>query len=160
MTSEQRPIGSGFGMESTAGDVLAGVDLTGKLAGVTGGYSGVGMAEVRAFSVNPGGIRTNLQRHVSPADRIQLGWIDENGNDLITWKSAEAGAATAAWAATSGRLDGMGGVYLEDCEVAAIIDPGAPDAMRSGLYPYAADPESAARLWAVSAGLTGVDALA
>jgi NAD(P)-dependent dehydrogenase (short-subunit alcohol dehydrogenase family) len=113
---------------------------------------------VRAFSLNPGGIRTNLQRHVSHKDQIQLGWIDKDGNHLIQWKSPEAGAATAAWAATSSRLDGMGGVYLEDCEVAEIVDPGAADAMKYGLHPHAADPRSAARLWDVSAKLTGVNA--
>lgn len=113
---------------------------------------------VRAFSLNPGGIRTNLQRHVSHEDQIQLGWIDQDGNHLIQWKSPEAGAATAAWAAASGQLRGMGGVYLEDNEVAEIVDPTAPDAMKSGLHPYAADPVSAARLWDISAELTGVNA--
>ncbi|WP_329058161.1 oxidoreductase [Amycolatopsis sp. NBC_01480] len=113
---------------------------------------------VRAFSLNPGGIRTNLQRHVSPADQIQLGWIDRDGNHLIQWKSPQAGAATAAWAATSAQLGGKGGVYLEDNEVAEIVDPSAPDAMKSGLHPYAADPASAARLWDISAELTGVNA--
>jgi NAD(P)-dependent dehydrogenase (short-subunit alcohol dehydrogenase family) len=117
-------------------------------------------AGVRAFSLHPGGIRTNLQRHVSRDDQVQLGWIDANGTELIHWKSPEAGAATAAWAATSPRLAGMGGVYLEDCEVAEITDPGAPDAMRRGLHPRAADPGSAARLWEISAELTGVDAVA
>ncbi|MCO5995735.1 oxidoreductase [Actinoallomurus rhizosphaericola] len=115
---------------------------------------------VRAFSLNPGGIRTNLQRYVAHEDQIQLGWIDEDGNELITWKSAEAGAATAAWAVSSPKLEGMGGVYLEDCEVAEIVDPSAPDAMKHGVHPWAADPEQAGRLWTVSAQLTGVDAFA
>ncbi|HTR70343.1 MAG TPA: SDR family NAD(P)-dependent oxidoreductase [Mycobacteriales bacterium] len=114
---------------------------------------------VRAFSLNPGGIKSNLQRYVSREDQVSLGWIDENGTDLITWKSAEGGAATAAWAISSTQLDGMGGVYLEDCEVAAITDMDAPDAMKSGVNPYATDPGAAARLWALSADLTGVDAL-
>jgi NAD(P)-dependent dehydrogenase (short-subunit alcohol dehydrogenase family) len=115
-------------------------------------------AGVRAFSVSPGGIRTPLQRDVSKDEELQLGWIDEDGNDLITWKSPEQGAATSVWGATSPQLDGKGGVYLEDCDIARIVDPEAPDAMKSGLHPYAADPESAARLWALSAKLTGVDA--
>jgi NAD(P)-dependent dehydrogenase (short-subunit alcohol dehydrogenase family) len=115
---------------------------------------------VRAFAVNPGGIKTNLQRHVTPEDQVTLGWIDEQGRDLITWKTPEQGAATAAWAATAARLDGMGGVYLEDCEVARVSDPGAPDAMKFGVHPYAIDPDAAARLWRVSADLTGVNAFA
>ena len=115
---------------------------------------------VRAFSLNPGGIRTNLQRHVTEQDQIQLGWVDEDGKDLIVWKSAEAGAATAALAVSSPSLKGRGGVYLEDCEVAEIVDPSAPDAMKAGLHPWAADRAQAARLWTVSAELTRVDAFA
>jgi NAD(P)-dependent dehydrogenase (short-subunit alcohol dehydrogenase family) len=113
---------------------------------------------VRAFSLNPGGIRTNLQRYVVPEDQVALGWIDADGNPLIQWKSVEAGAATALWAATAPALDGMGGVYLEDCEVAEITDPEAPDAMRRGLNAWGADAEAAERLWSLSAELTGCDA--
>jgi hypothetical protein len=43
MTTAQHPIGSGFGAKSTADDVLAGCDLTGRRALVTGGYSGIGI---------------------------------------------------------------------------------------------------------------------
>ncbi len=45
----QRPIGSGFGAKSTAAEVLAGVDLAGREAIVTGGYSGIGLETVRAL---------------------------------------------------------------------------------------------------------------
>ncbi|MET8725397.1 oxidoreductase [Streptomyces misionensis] len=114
---------------------------------------------VRAFSLNPGGVRTNLQRYVARADQVQLGWIDEDGNDLIVWKSPQAGAATAAWAVGSAMLEGMGGVYLEDCEIAPLVDPAAPDAMKYGVHPWAVDPEHAARLWTISAQLTEVDAV-
>jgi NAD(P)-dependent dehydrogenase (short-subunit alcohol dehydrogenase family) len=46
----QHPIGSGFTAASTADDVLKGIDLTGKVAIVTGGYAGLGQETVRAFS--------------------------------------------------------------------------------------------------------------
>src|SRR2546423_7345467 len=43
VTTEQRPLKSGFGAKTTAKEVLAGRDLTGNVAIVTGGYSGVGL---------------------------------------------------------------------------------------------------------------------
>jgi len=46
----QAPIGSGFGMRSTARDVLSGLSLAGVNAVVTGGYSGLGLEIVRALS--------------------------------------------------------------------------------------------------------------
>ena len=42
-------IGSGFGAQSTAAEVLDGIDLSGKLAIVTGGYSGIGIETTRAL---------------------------------------------------------------------------------------------------------------
>jgi hypothetical protein len=49
----------------------------------------------------------------------------------------------------------MGGVYCEDCDVA---EPAADDATGPGVRRWATDPDEAARLWALSAELTGVDA--
>lgn len=44
----QQSLGSGFNAASTAEEVMQGVDLTGKVAIVTGGYSGLGRETVRA----------------------------------------------------------------------------------------------------------------
>jgi NAD(P)-dependent dehydrogenase (short-subunit alcohol dehydrogenase family) len=46
----QEPIGSGFGARSTAAEVVDGIDLTGRLAVVTGGYSGLGLETVKALA--------------------------------------------------------------------------------------------------------------
>lgn len=50
MTTTQSKIGSGFGAQSTADEVLAGIDLTGRTALVTGGYSGLGLETTRALA--------------------------------------------------------------------------------------------------------------
>ncbi|MZQ83280.1 SDR family NAD(P)-dependent oxidoreductase [Paenibacillus sp. 5J-6] len=49
MTTKQTPIGSGFGASVTAADVIKGIDLSGKIAIVTGGYSGLGLETVRVL---------------------------------------------------------------------------------------------------------------
>jgi NAD(P)-dependent dehydrogenase (short-subunit alcohol dehydrogenase family) len=113
-------------------------------------------AGVRAFALHPGGILTPLQRHLPTEEMVELGWIDEQGNPLVEFKTPEQGAATQVWAATSTTLAGEGGVYLEDCEVAEV----AHDEDTPGVYPWAVDPEQAGRLWTLSAELTGVDAFA
>lgn len=67
------------------------------------------------------------------------------------------------------QLTRLGGVYCEDCDIAEPAAPGAigvasgeldADALTSGVRPHATDPEQAARLWELSAALTGVDAFA
>ncbi|OLR93366.1 SDR family NAD(P)-dependent oxidoreductase [Actinokineospora bangkokensis] len=114
---------------------------------------------VRAFSVHPGGINTPLQRHLSHEDMMAAGWVDESGEWIVDWlKTPEQGAATQVWAATSPLLDGLGGLYCEDCEVAEVAPDDDPD--RGGVRSWATDPEQAARLWALSADRTGVDAFA
>ena len=50
MSSQQQPLGTGFTAFSTASDVMAGIDLTGKTAIVTGGHSGLGLETTRALS--------------------------------------------------------------------------------------------------------------
>ncbi|MDH6565963.1 NAD(P)-dependent dehydrogenase (short-subunit alcohol dehydrogenase family) [Streptomyces sp. SAI-117] len=114
---------------------------------------------VRAFSLHPGGILTPLQRHLPKAEMVERGWIDEQGNALNPsgFKSPEQGAATQVWAATSPQLAGMGGVYLEDCDIA---EPAVEGDATSGVKDWAIDPDQAERLWTLSAELTGVNAFA
>jgi NAD(P)-dependent dehydrogenase (short-subunit alcohol dehydrogenase family) len=117
-------------------------------------------AGVRAFAAHPGGIMTPLQRHLPREEMIAAGWMDEDGNPHERFKTPEQGASTATWAATSPALDGMGGVYCENCDIAEPTVPGSPTARIEGVDPHAVDPDAAARLWTVSAELTGVDAFA
>ncbi|MGI5380161.1 SDR family NAD(P)-dependent oxidoreductase [Streptomyces sp. CA-251387] len=114
---------------------------------------------VRAFALHPGAILTPLQRHMAKEEMVERGWIDENGTPLNPegFKNPQQGAATQVWAATSPQLDGLGGLYLEDCEVA---EPAPADGAMRGVKDWAVDPEQAARLWQLSAELTGVNAFA
>ena len=92
----------------------------------------------------PGGIRTNLQRHISEEelDRLRAA----AGVSGISWKTTEQGAATSVLLAASPLLDGIGGRYFEDCNEAA----DDPKDGRHGVAAYALDPENASRLWQVS----------
>jgi len=90
---------------------------------------------------------------------MRRGWVEEDG-ELVPpshFKSPEQGAATQVWAATSPQLAGMGGVYCADCD---ITEPAPADGALTGVQAYAIDPEQAARLWELSAELTGVNAFA
>jgi NAD(P)-dependent dehydrogenase (short-subunit alcohol dehydrogenase family) len=117
-------------------------------------------AGVRAFAAHPGGILTPLQRHLSREEMMAAGWFDEEGNPDERFKTPEQGAATSTWAATAPALVGMGGVYCEDCDIAEPTVVGSPTERIKGVDAHAIDPDDAARLWAVSAELTGVDAFA
>jgi NAD(P)-dependent dehydrogenase (short-subunit alcohol dehydrogenase family) len=109
---------------------------------------------VRAFSVHPGGIATPLQRHLTREEQIAMGWIDAEGNVDPRFKSTEEGAATSVWCATSPLLDGMGGVYCEDCNIAAMAGPETPPF--AGVRPHIRDEALAAGLWDLSEKMTGV----
>jgi NAD(P)-dependent dehydrogenase (short-subunit alcohol dehydrogenase family) len=107
---------------------------------------------VRAFAVHPGGIQTELGRHLT-SDTLQV-LMDRlaAAPQETVWKSVPQGAATTVYAATSHDLDGRGGVYLEDCHVAELTHD--PDD-REGVRPYALDPARADALWALSERLVG-----
>ncbi|MFE4534862.1 oxidoreductase [Streptomyces scopuliridis] len=122
---------------------------------------------VRAFSLHPGNIAgTGLGKYLSDEEKRTVGAIDENGDPVFDAasgrKTAEQGAATSVWCATSPRLDAMGGVYCENVEVARPVPDdevrewGIEDSTRLvGVMPYAVDPVAAGRLWELSERLTG-----
>jgi NAD(P)-dependent dehydrogenase (short-subunit alcohol dehydrogenase family) len=108
----------------------------------------IGARGVHANALHPGAIMTELSRHLRAEDFQFL----QNRTRGTRFKSIEAGAATSVFAATAPELEGRGGLYLEDCHIAAVND--APDA-RDGVASYALDPGSADRLWQVSENLVG-----
>lgn len=109
---------------------------------------------VHAFAVDPGGIRTPLQRHLSMEEQVALGWYDAAGNLNPLFKTVEQGAATSVWCAVSPLLEGHGGAYCKDCNVAAPWVEGTPP--YTGVHPHVRDAASAAAWWAASERMTGV----
>lgn len=120
---------------------------------------------IRAFAVHPGTILdTDLTRHfagnelegigirIDADGKVDSSEFEANGNFV---KSAEQGAATTIWAAVSPMLDGLGGVYLEDCDIARVV--AADDPCADGVRPWAIDDVAAEKLWALSVDLTGAE---
>lgn len=107
---------------------------------------------IRAFSVHPGGIFTNLQRHLPDEEMVALGWKNADGTlperIKAMFKSPEQGASTTVWAATSPKLDGRGGVYCEDCDIARAA---TPESQRwEHARAWISDDAHAERLWGLS----------
>lgn len=109
---------------------------------------------VRAFAVDPGGIHTPLQRHLPMEEQIAMGWYAQDGTPNPLFKTTEQGAATSVWCAVSPLLEGAGGVYCADCNVAAPWTDGNP--RHVGVHPHVRDTALAERLWAASEAMTGV----
>lgn len=113
---------------------------------------------VRTYAIHPGNIGgTELAREAPIEILQQFGFLDDKGNPvpevMDSLKTIPQGAATTIWAATSPLLDGIGGVYLEDVDIAPVaIDPSIPN----GVKPYSLDQVSARRLWKLTEELTGI----
>ncbi|WP_166875305.1 SDR family NAD(P)-dependent oxidoreductase [Salinibacterium sp. ZJ450] len=103
---------------------------------------------VRSFSVHPGVITTGLNRHMGETDRADARAA------YGPRRTAEQGAATTVWCAANRQLDGMGGVYCEDVDIAEPVD--ASTTATPGARPWILDRELAERLWTVTEDLTGV----
>ena len=105
---------------------------------------------IRAAAVHPGGIQTELGRHLTQ-DLIQE-LMAMRGPDAPKFKSVPQGAATTVWAAVVAPADAVGGRFCEDCQVAAVNDNATP---RTGVRSYALDTGHAEALWAKSEEMVG-----
>lgn len=115
-----------------------------------------GSKGIHAYALHPGGIRTNLGRHLSEADMAAL--VDRirknaerTGETPQPFKTIPQGAATTCWVATTDELEGRGGLYAEDCNIAKEDDASGTGGVRS----YALDKGNADRLWTLSEELVG-----
>lgn len=108
---------------------------------------------IRATAVHPGGIQTELGRHVDKemldsmiasinADLAKL------GEPPFEWKTIPQGAATSVWAGAVADADEVGGRYCENCHVTLRVTDDIITPVSEGVRPYALDPERAKALWA------------
>ena len=114
---------------------------------------------VRATALHPGGILTELGRHLQSGELEQTverinAQLTAEGRAPFEFKTIPQGAATSVWAACVAPAEDVGGRYCEDCQVSQVaegqISPTSP-----GVRPYALDPEHAKALWAKSEEMVG-----
>jgi NAD(P)-dependent dehydrogenase (short-subunit alcohol dehydrogenase family) len=115
---------------------------------------------VRATAVHPGGIQTELARHLDPevlSARVAEinAALAAKGQPPYQLKTIPQGAATSVWAGVVAPADHVGGRYCEDCHVTSAVTDEALDPVSGGVRPYALDRARAAALWAKSEELVG-----
>ncbi|MEV8252913.1 hypothetical protein AB0O95_02985 [Rhodoglobus sp. NPDC076762] len=97
MTTRQQPLESNFGYRSTASEVIAGFDLAGKTAVVTGGYSGLGFETAKALAEagTPVDLMINAAAVMAtPELRTAQGWDLQFGTNLLGHFALVAGLET------------------------------------------------------------------
>jgi NAD(P)-dependent dehydrogenase (short-subunit alcohol dehydrogenase family) len=116
---------------------------------------------VRATAVHPGGIATELARHM-PDGAIEA-WVQQvqdqraaAGEPPFEFKSIPQGAATSVWAGVVASAEQVGGKYCEDCQVGELIPADSQvSTISKGVRSYALDPEKAKALWNKSEEMVG-----
>ena len=90
ISEQQKPVDSGFGAKSEPAEVLKDIDLEGKVAMVTGGYSGIGLETTRA-------LKEAGARVIVPARRIDVAKSALSGivesEDILNLDLADPGSA-------------------------------------------------------------------
>ncbi|MBI1333351.1 MAG: SDR family NAD(P)-dependent oxidoreductase [Armatimonadetes bacterium] len=116
---------------------------------------------IRATAVHPGGIQTELGRHMGQENVAALlenlnRELAEQGKPPFQWKTIPQGAATSVWAGFVASVDEVGGRYCENCHVGQIVpDDQSINPVMEGVRGYALDADRARALWAVSEKLVG-----
>src|ERR1700686_5507715 len=116
---------------------------------------------VRAAAVHPGGIQTELGRHIDPS-RIQT-IMDQMNQQLATegkapfqWKTIPQGAATSVWAGVVASANEIGGRSCENCRVGQLVaEDVTVSGVSEGVRGYALDPKNAEALWKKTEELVG-----
>ncbi|WP_428487880.1 SDR family NAD(P)-dependent oxidoreductase [Rhodopila sp.] len=116
---------------------------------------------VRGYAVHPGVVAgTKLTSAAGDAALKRMGLIDEAGEPIIDpaagKKTPAQAASTIVFAATSPLLNGKGGVYLKDNDIAPLVDEQPSltnNAIPADAASHSINPEAARRLWTVSEAL-------
>jgi NAD(P)-dependent dehydrogenase (short-subunit alcohol dehydrogenase family) len=116
---------------------------------------------VRAAAVHPGGIQTELARHMDSGAMQALvenmnQQLAKEGKGPFQFKTIPQGAATSVWAAVVAPAEEIGGQYCENCHVSRVVpDTATITAVSEGVRGYALDPNNAEALWKKSEELVG-----
>lgn len=112
---------------------------------------------VRATSIHPGGIQTELGRHLTPEliaqmmARINKGAAPGSA-PAFRFKTVPQGSATSVWSGFVASPDAVGAHYCEDCHVCEINDD---TNSRVGVRSYALNLDRANALWRKSEEMVG-----
>jgi len=111
---------------------------------------------VRATSIHPGGIQTELARHMTPElleqMRARIAKAESSQGRAFRFKTVPQGSATSVWSGFVGAADAVGGHYCEDCHVCAVNDDVNS---RVGVRSYALNLAHANDLWKKSEEMVG-----
>lgn len=134
----------GYGRSKTA-NILFAVEFDRR-------YRALGL---NATAVHPGGIKTELSRHMGDEKLEQLfeqinADLAKEGKPQMVRKTPQQGAATTLWAGLVADADAVGGRYCEDCQVSPVVTSASIGFGSPGVRPYALDPATARKLWAKS----------
>jgi NAD(P)-dependent dehydrogenase (short-subunit alcohol dehydrogenase family) len=116
---------------------------------------------VRAAAVHPGGIQTELGRHMDPNQLQKMveqinQQLAAEGKGTFQWKTIPQGAATSVWAGVFAPADEIGSQYCENCHVGHIVpDSATISPISEGVRGYALDSKNAEALWKKSEELVG-----
>jgi NAD(P)-dependent dehydrogenase (short-subunit alcohol dehydrogenase family) len=142
--TEYQPF-TAYGRSKTA-NILYAVALDSKLKG----------RGVRATSLHPGGIQTELGRHLTPQliEQMMARVAASTGKQpsAFRFKTVPQGSATSVWAGLVAPADAVGGRYCEDCHVCEVNDD---TTSRAGVRSYALDLNRANDLWRKSEEMVG-----
>jgi NAD(P)-dependent dehydrogenase (short-subunit alcohol dehydrogenase family) len=116
---------------------------------------------IRAAAVHPGGIQTELARHMDPSHmEAMIKQINEQaaaeGKGAFQFKTIPQGAATSVWAGVVAPADEIGGRYCENCHASDVVpDNVTLGLLNEGVRAYALDRKNAEALWRKSEDLVG-----